>query len=210
MMNKRILKLIAIGFLSPALFQMSNPKSAQAENQFDVCLQEIVKSNVSIELADTACADALIPKDLSYCVQKISNNTQITGEMALKNCYLVRRPVDMANCVVDIDKTILISSANKTNVPQESTMEATENDEDIDNTLFPEETMEMKESSIMENGEVSPLMLALETCTSTVLPVRHSECVIALSRTPEKMSPIKAMENCISAEDFPRDLFSDN
>lgn len=204
-MIKRFFKLTAIVFISPALLNLSVSSPVKAENQFDVCLREIVKSGVNVGQAGTACADALIPKELSYCVQKISNNTAIKAEDALTNCYQVRRPVDMANCVVNIDKTVLIASS-KTNSKTETTTEKTE--ENTANTETIETTTEVIETT--EETEKSPLILALETCRTSLSPSRHSECVVALSRTPQAMSAIKAMENCINAEDFPKDLFPDN
>jgi hypothetical protein len=214
---KRILKLTAIAFSVPVFFNLTNPPAVKAENQFDVCLREIVNSGVAVEQANTACADALIPRDLSYCVQAISKNTAIAPEDALKNCYLVRRPVDMAKCVVNINQQILTPTPSKTNSPPETkpanSEESTEKPETSENTEITEITEITDNPDNPEtdtSNQESPLMLALETCTSTVLPARHSECVIGLSRTPQPMSPVKAMESCINAEDFPRDLFSDN
>lgn len=175
---KRFFKLTAIALLTPTLLNVMTPQSVKAENQFDVCLREIVESGVTVDEADTACADALIPKDFSYCVRRISSETEIQAEDALKNCYLVRRPVEMANCVVDIDKQSLVPFFTEF----ESATETTEDS----------------------------LIMALATCRDTILPKRHSECVIGLSRTPELLSPVKAMETCISAEDFPKDLFPDS
>lgn len=193
-MMKRFYQLMATAFISPVLLNLTISNSVQAENQFDVCLKQIVNSGVNVEQANTACADALIPKELSYCVSQISTQTQVVAEDALKNCYQVRRPVDMANCVVDIDNKILKNYAPSTNSQTETSAEETDTIEITSNTIDQE----------------SPLMLALETCRSTIAPDRHSECVIALSRTPQPMSPVKAMNTCISAEDFPKDLFSDS
>lgn len=230
---RRFLKLTAIAFSVPVLFNITTPMAVKAENQFDVCLREIVNSGVSVEQADTACASALVPKDLSFCVQNISKNTAIAPDSALKNCYLARRPRDMANCVVDINTKILTPVVNKNSTPSETkpenSQETTEKPETSETTETPEIDFNVEFNGSTENqqtnfnpevnsntenqetettSEESPLMLALETCTSTIQPTRHSECVIGLSRTPQPMSPIKAMESCISAEDFPRDLFS--
>lgn len=58
-----------------------------------------------------------------------------------------------------------------------------------------------------DDNNQSLLMMALSSCRASLLPARHSECVIGLSRTPQASNPVKAMETCLSAEDFPRDLF---
>lgn len=150
--------------------------AVRAENQFDVCLRELTSSGVSIEKAQTGCASALIPKDLSYCVRNITQFTSISGDNALTSCFQVRRPRDLSTCVVSINNTILISTGTK-------------------------------ETNKTEVSSVTPIMAALNTCQQSLLPARHSECVIGLSRTPKFSNPVNAMETCLSAEDFPTDLF---
>ena len=50
-------------------------------------------------------------------------------------------------------------------------------------------------------------LLALDTCRRSLLPERHSECVVALSRDIPDLSPATAMETCINAETYPPELF---
>ncbi len=188
-MMKRIFKLTAIAFISPALLTISTPFPVKAGNQFDICVEEVVNSGVDAQQAHSACADALIPKELSLCVEKITQDTEINPQDALANCYRVRRPVDMAYCVADIEEEILRDYRSKNNAQAETTGE------------------EMETVETGTTDQESPLMLALDSCRSSLLPARHSECVIALSRTPQAMSPMKAMETCLNAEDFPRDLY---
>ena len=177
-MNK-LSKLTAIAiFAFPSLSLLAN--EAKAHNKFDVCLEELTKSGVAIEEAQTGCADALNPKELSRCVKRITESTTIKGIDALRNCHQVRRPIELGNCVVDIQEKVL--SANK----------------------------KTETSSNDLNQEASPVMIALNTCRASLLPDRHSQCVVALSRTPEFSNPIQAMESCISAEDFPRELYPVN
>ncbi len=76
-------------------------------NQFDVCISELVNNGVSSANAQTGCAGALIPKQLSQCVAMIHSNTAIDGEAALRSCFQVRYPVDLGNCVVDIQNGVL-------------------------------------------------------------------------------------------------------
>ena len=193
-MMKRIFKLTAIAFISPALLTVTTPSPVKAGNQFDICVEEMVDSGVDAQQAHTACADALIPKELSLCVEKITQDTAITPTDALQNCYRVRRPVDLAFCVVDIEEEILQDYRSKTNAKAETTGAETTGEE-------------IETIATSTDEQESPLMLALDSCRSSLLPARHSECVIALSRTPEAMSPIRAMKTCLNAEDFPRDLF---
>jgi len=183
-MNKffKLATITLSGAFSVASLTFSPAVKAQ-DNQFDVCLRELTTSGVSVENAQVGCADALVPRELSTCVRNITQFTSISAKDALTSCYQVRRPMDLGNCVVNINNTILVASSKNNETKAED-----------DNK--PE----------MGNNQ-SPLMMALSTCQASLLPVRHSECVIGLSRTPEASNPVKAMETCLSAEDFPRDLF---
>ena len=154
-------------------------------NQFDVCLEELTDSGVPVVDAQAGCADALYPKDLSYCVKTIADSTTIAPLDALKNCYQVRRPVEMGNCVVKIQNTVLMKSTTSTST-------------------------DTTETTIVDMDNESPIMMALNTCRASLLPDRHSQCVVALARTPEISNASEAMKTCISAEDFPREIYPVN
>lgn len=189
---KNIFKLTTALFLTPTLFTFIFPATVKANNNtFDVCLRELTASGVPVEQAQTGCADALVPSELSTCVKNISTNTSIKSIEALKSCYQVRRPLDLGTCVVNINKQALM--VNNKSIPAKTTTEMTQTEESMtENTI---------ETSL------SPLQMALNTCQASLLPLRQSECVIALSRTPQSANATKAMETCLNAEDFPRDLF---
>ncbi|BAQ62774.1 hypothetical protein GM3708_3180 [Geminocystis sp. NIES-3708] len=193
---KSIFKLTTLILVSPSLFTFVFPNSAKANNQFDVCLKDLITAGVTTEQAQTGCADALVPRELSTCVRTIATGTDIKAIDALKSCYQVRRPVDMGNCVVNINKTSILKTTSKSTLEKKEVV-TTETETNLfatteDNTLM---------------TKISPVMMALNTCQASLLPARHSECVIALSRTPQVTDPTKAMTTCLSAEDFPRDLF---
>ncbi|MBL1210240.1 hypothetical protein [Geminocystis sp. GBBB08] len=194
---KSIYKLTTLILVTPSLFTFIFPPIAKANNQFDVCLQELTSAGVDVKQAQTGCADALVPRELSTCVRNISTNTEIKAIDALKSCYQVRRPLDMGNCVVNINKNSILTAATKTNTVKKETETTTET-----NQFTP-----MEEETTSTTAQISPVMMALKTCQASLLPARHSECVVALSRTPSVANPTKAMETCLSAEDFPRDLF---
>lgn len=154
-------------------------RSATDWNQFDVCVNQLKENGVAGDKAGTACSGALIPKELSECVVIIRARSPIDADSALQACYQVRRPIDLGNCVADIQKASL--GGYTTPASRETTGAALPAD--------------------------SPSMVALESCRKSLLPGRHSECVIALSRDTANYTPIKAMDTCLAAEDFPRDLF---
>ncbi len=215
-MNK-LSKLSAIVIFSLPSLLLTN--GVKAENKFDVCLRELTTSGVATSQAQIGCADALYPKDLSYCVKTITQSTEIVGIDALKNCYLVRRPIELGNCVADIQNTILspaqmsTTTPNTNNTAQTNTqtntgviVEVVETDDDE----AVEENSEVVEVTLTPTQASLGVLTAMNTCRASLLPARHSQCVIALSRTPEQSNPIQAMETCLSAEDFPRGLYPQN
>ena len=51
------------------------------------------------------------------------------------------------------------------------------------------------------------LLTLLNSCRTSSRPGFYSECVIATAREVTDMDPIRAMDICLSAQDFPRSLF---
>lgn len=175
----------AIAILSTMVLSFAIPPVPASANPFSDCVNSLLNEGVSGEIAGEACADALIPREYAKCVSIILGSTDITAEQAVTSCYQVRRPVDLGNCVVDIQNATLEESPSQTTEP-------VSNPPEIVNT---------------EGEAPTPIIIALNSCRQSLLPGRYSECVIALSRKVEQMTPIAAMNTCLSAEDFPRDLF---
>ncbi|TRT77978.1 MAG: hypothetical protein EWV82_18540 [Microcystis aeruginosa Ma_AC_P_19900807_S299] len=138
-------------------------------------------TGVSPEDAATACSEALIPKELSRCVAMIKSKTPIDGNLALQACFQVRRPIDLGNCVVDIHRAAPLFA---TNSPKQTETETAK-----------------------EPDKLGISTQILDSCRQSLLPGRFSECVIAVSRDVDKNNPSQALQTCLSAEDFPRDLF---
>ncbi len=159
---KKIFSLSALTSVPVVLFTLTVPSEPVAAQGFATCVRNLVGSGIAEDQAGTACADALVPKDLSACVQKVTKNTSLKAENTLQSCYRVRRPKDLASCVVKI-------------------------------------------SSKADNAESD--ILALDNCRRSLLPDRYSECVVALNANLTNISTAQAMETCISAEAFPRNLF---
>jgi hypothetical protein len=99
-------KFVAGQLAIAGLFALAIPAgSASAFNEFDVCTNELLRAEVSPEQAARACADALEPKDLSLCVLKIRALTPLGADETIAACLRVRRPLELADCVVDIDRS---------------------------------------------------------------------------------------------------------
>lgn len=172
---------VAVGLLTLGMPPLMAVAGSADWNQFDVCITEIAGQGVTRDKAASACSDALIPKELSQCVTMIRRATPIEGDDALGACYQVRRPIDLGNCVADIYNA----------VPNLS--------------LIPTDTDEQgNESTALTQ---TPLLTLLSSCRASLRPGFYSECVIAVSRDVPDTTPVQALDQCLSSEDFPRDLF---
>ncbi|MCA2940467.1 MAG: hypothetical protein IM319_15445 [Microcystis sp. M113S1] len=179
---KKIASWSAIAAISLGLVEMNRAAIAFGNNnQFSACISQIVRTGVSPQDAATACSEALIPKELSRCVAMIKSKTPINGNLALQACFQVRRPIDLGNCVVDIHRAAPLFAANS---PKQTETETAK-----------------------EPDKLGISTQILDSCRQSLLPGRFSQCVIAVSRDVDKNNPSQALQTCLSAEDFPRDLF---
>ncbi|NET37138.1 MAG: hypothetical protein F6K19_34795 [Cyanothece sp. SIO1E1] len=80
------------------------PAAAASRRGNRICADTLLDAGISEEEVALACARALQPRTVSRCVNKIVNRTSITGPKALEGCTQVRRPNELASCVVDIGK----------------------------------------------------------------------------------------------------------
>lgn len=104
---KKTIKLTALVSLQTFIFTgvaFFPPTQAIALSDFDICIRELTDTGLTASQAAEGCARAFLPKNLAYCVKKINFHTQISPENLLNNCFQVRRPQELANCVVDIHK----------------------------------------------------------------------------------------------------------
>jgi hypothetical protein len=204
-MLKRGVRLGVIVSLPATLLSLSLPISpvhADSGNQYGVCVRELTNNGVPGEQAGSACAGALIPKELSFCVNQIKQGTQIAGLDAVKACYRVRRPVDLANCVVDIYRQVPTVTETTTSEASATTPP--------DNSITAANRFESVVSGAAMNQEETPdtlSLMVLDSCRRSLLPGPYSECVIAVSNNVQGASPAQALQTCLAAQDFPRDLF---
>lgn len=98
--------LISVASFPVLLLTTAIPQNSALASNFGACASSLLESGISSDDAGVACADALEPTVLSACVAKIERETEITGQEALRACYRVRRPEELASCVVDIDNNL--------------------------------------------------------------------------------------------------------
>lgn len=101
------------GFSSLGFFTLSLSLPVSAVNYqltpgsgaYRSCLRDLQGNGVSPEISASACAGALRPTDISQCVRRITQKTKISGLDALNSCQQVRRPDELASCVLDINNS---------------------------------------------------------------------------------------------------------
>lgn len=164
-------------------------RPAGANNQFDDCATQLLRSGLSGEEAAIACAQALEPSQLSRCVERIQDTT-VTADAAVRACFRVRQPLELADCVVDINEDALEPYINRLSTLNEPA----EANADVES-----------ESATEVIGPIAAL--ALDTCRRSLIPERHSDCVVGLSRDIPDLPPAQAMETCINAESFPPEIY---
>ncbi|MFW6357891.1 MAG: hypothetical protein ACOC0N_01545 [Chroococcales cyanobacterium] len=103
----RLFRLSAIASINAGLlaaWSLGRPAMADDWNEFRVCTAELLETGITPQLASQACGAALDPKELSLCVLKIAYYTPLSGREALSSCFEVRRPPELASCLIDIDE----------------------------------------------------------------------------------------------------------
>jgi hypothetical protein len=73
-----------------------------SSDDYRLCAAEMVRLGIPLDAVENACSGTIYPKDLTICVFKINQDTNIAALDALNTCRQVRRPRDLASCVVDI------------------------------------------------------------------------------------------------------------
>jgi len=71
-------------------------------NDYRVCTARLLNLGITKQAVSQGCAKALRPRDLSSCVVKINQQTQISAVDALSSCGQARRPQDLSTCVAGI------------------------------------------------------------------------------------------------------------
>jgi hypothetical protein len=103
------LPLLVVGFVvgglpaRPAQATYYNPRPYRSsERDYQRCAAGLLETGLQAEAASAACAGALYPRALSSCVTIIDSETELTATDALSGCRRVRRPHELASCVVGI------------------------------------------------------------------------------------------------------------
>jgi hypothetical protein len=225
----KLTRWTAVSLVPAGLLAFSVPQEAKADwNPFEICAEELLATEaISPEQAAFACAEALEPKDLSFCVIKINTFTPVDAVSALQACFRDRRPLELATCTVNITEEFDLSDRVASKSDETLVAQAVDNTEVTPGVIVPPDSLDLSptltQPQILDNieepdidgipevlrsneGTLSTAMATLEYCRLSVLPIRYSECVIGLGRQMD-FSVGRLLETCIEAETFPPSLF---
>ncbi|WP_414528939.1 hypothetical protein [Nodularia chucula] len=106
--------LVVAGWL--AMMVPSMAVTASYANDYRFCIAQLLNLGITEQAISQGCAKALRPRELSTCVVRINQQTEISGANALSFCEKARRPQDLSTCVVGITRNI--QGADQTSVLQ--------------------------------------------------------------------------------------------
>ncbi|NER00052.1 MAG: hypothetical protein F6K30_25700 [Cyanothece sp. SIO2G6] len=101
--NVAVLSSWVIGNQSASGFPIRS-RDEPTEQQFEACTETLLELGLEIPIAVDTCGAAAAPEAFSNCIADISNDTLIPVTDALAGCVRVRRPEQMASCVVALDE----------------------------------------------------------------------------------------------------------
>lgn len=110
--RSRLLKLSSASLAIAGVVSLSLPVSASVYRvtrvvprvvDYQTCADQLLNAGIADSEAASACARALYPDELSFCVTQIDENTDILASDAFSGCRRVRRPLELSTCVVDIN-----------------------------------------------------------------------------------------------------------
>lgn len=107
------LRLLALPLTAAGLVAFSLPAASITQEyrttpigdrprDYEACVNVLSGLQLASTEVAAACAAALFPRSLGECVSRISGDTTIAATDALSNCRRVRRPNDLATCVISI------------------------------------------------------------------------------------------------------------
>jgi len=199
----------------------------QPRDRFDRCARELIALGLADELVGAACADALVPEELSDCAATLSREAGIAPTTAVNSCYQVRRPVDLSECVVAIDNRLIAGESDDAEAIEVIDGEAAPTaaataepgileDEDGDSDVLGDDMTAVSEA---DSGEATTVVavepdvayastdvaadraLALSSCQRSLLPLRFSDCVVGI--VEETSLPLSvAAEECLTTTPF--------
>ena len=128
--------------------------------------------------------------EFQLCAAQLVRLAGVSPEAASRPCAEALRPEDLSRCVVTISQLT-------PTLTQEALVACTKvrRPVELSRCVF----------DISDGSRDAEALRVIDYCRRSLLPVRFSECVTGLSREID-FSTTRALDTCIAAEDFPRNL----
>jgi len=132
--------------------------------------------------------------EFQICAAELVRFATVAPEAASVACAEALRPKDLSRCVVTINRLT-------PTLTQDALVACTRVRRPIELSRCVSD-ITLDKSSDSRNSQALNI---LDHCRRSLLPIRFSECVNGLSREVD-FSTSRALDTCIAAEDFPREL----
>ncbi len=129
--------------------------------------------------------------EFKICAQELQE-AGLAPDEASAACADAIRPKDLSLCVLSMNQDV--------GIPAE---------EGLYNCYRDRRPLELATCvvEINERLEADDMGILVENCRRSILPLRYSDCVVGLTNAEEEtIDPVVALEECISADAFPRAL----
>lgn len=100
--------LSTLGASTVAISTFATPAAAASPDYFE-CALDITDAGVPEADAIAACSSARYPENLGACVLDVNEFTGLAGNTALAVCGRSRRPLEVADCAINIHDAFLES-----------------------------------------------------------------------------------------------------
>jgi len=136
-------------------------------------------------------AVAFTPNEFQVCAA-ILQDAKIDSDKIPTACAQALHPKELSKCVLQIKDGTKI-----------------EGDTAVINCFRVRRPLELSQcvTQIVQYTRDPVQLDVLDYCRRSLLPIRYSECVVGLSVQVKGLTPSRAMETCISALDWPNELY---
>ncbi|MFW6367837.1 MAG: hypothetical protein ACOCZG_01635 [Halothece sp.] len=148
-------------------------------------------TGLCLMLAPSFSAQASVGDEFRVCAEELQE-AGLSPDEASAACADAIRPKDLSLCVLSMNQEVGIDA-------NEALSNCFRNRRPVELA-----TCVIEINDFLDSDNLTPIV---ENCRRSVLPLRYSDCVVGLTETAEEeIAPQKAVEDCITAEDFPRAL----
>lgn len=155
---------------------------------FYICASQLATASLLTIAIPSGPATAI--NDFLLCAAQLVRYAKVAPEAASVPCSQALNPTDLSRCVVTINQ---VTPA----LTQEALVACTKVRRPVE--------LSSCVSGISDRTKSSEVLRVLDYCRRSLLPIRFSDCVTGLRREIDISIPT-ALDTCIAAEDYPRQL----